>query len=84
MIEAHEKKMSVEQAAKYSGRTTPSVLRVWKILKLEPHYRTKIVPLPQSKIDKINEAIGLDISLKKAAEYAGVSASSVRKYSKIK
>lgn len=81
ILEAHKMRMSTRKAATYAGvENGTTVWRYWKEKGLKPHYESRQKPISKDKIDKIFKAHELKMSTRKAAEYASVYPSTVRRY----
>jgi predicted transcriptional regulator len=80
ILEAHKLRYSIIKAAEHAGVSQPTVLNYWKKNGLKAHGKMGVKNISKESIEKILEAHKLNFSLEKAAEYAGVSQTTVFNY----
>jgi len=79
ITEAHSLGMNTIQIAEHADVSTTTVRKYLKITEFEPNYE-RITELTEEHKKRISEAHSLKMSVNKAAEYAGVSRSTVYRH----
>ena len=79
IIEAHELRLPINKTAESVGVTCRTILKYWKAAELKPHFTPRRRILEETR-QKIIEAHGLNLSMRKAAERADVNRETVSNY----
>lgn len=84
VYKAHELMMSISKSAEYARVGHGTISKYWKKRGLEVHFKRGRPPITKKQMDRIYEAYRLEMSTRKAAEYAKVSRQTILNYWNIK
>lgn len=80
VLDAYRERISANRVARRYGTSAITVLKIWKGQELEPHYKSRRIPISGVIQSRIREGHAQGLNVVEITRYSGTSPKVVRKY----